>query len=87
MGAWYLNYLGGRVPGTIFSLAAYNAGQGRARGWAATFGNLPPILQVEAIPFIETRWYVRRIALSQAVYANILSGEPIAAAIRRFFGV
>lgn len=87
MGAWYLNYLAGRVPGTIFALAAYNAGQGRARGWAATFGDLPPILQVEAIPFIETRWYVRRIALSQAVYANILSGEPIAAAIRRFFGV
>jgi soluble lytic murein transglycosylase len=84
MGAYYLQFLAERVEGTIFRLAGYNAGLGRARRWRDQFGDLPPILQLEAIPFYETRWYVRRIAVSYAYYAARLGLDADVDALERF---
>ncbi|POR01297.1 hypothetical protein AU468_08235 [Alkalispirochaeta sphaeroplastigenens] len=75
MGAYYLNLLKTMVPDNlILQVASYNAGPGRGRGWQALFGDLPPELLVEAIPFVETRWYLRRIAVSSAWYQYLLDG-------------
>lgn len=69
MGAYYLDYLAGLLPEKIIlQLASYNAGPGRGRTWNTSFGDLSPELQIEAVPFIETRWYLRRIAVSSAWY-------------------
>ncbi len=85
MGAFYLDHLAGLFPeSTILQLAAYNAGPGRSRTWNSTFGDLSPELQVEALPFIETRWYLRRIAVSSAWYYVLAEGGDPAVEIPLF---
>jgi len=42
-------------------LASYNAGSGSGRRFMRTLGHLPTDLLVEAIPFAETREYVKRV--------------------------
>lgn len=75
MGSYYLSLLRTMVPeNLILQVASYNAGPGRGRGWQALFGDLPPELLVEAVPFVETRWYLRRIAVSSAWYQHLLDG-------------
>lgn len=76
MGAFYLDYLAEQLPDSpVLPLAAYNAGLGRGRTWSREFQDLPPLLQIEALPFIETRWYLRRIAVSAGWYHYLLTGE------------
>ncbi|MFP4210744.1 MAG: transglycosylase SLT domain-containing protein [Alkalispirochaeta sp.] len=74
--AYYLSYLGEQIDQPVLRLASYNAGLGRGRQWRDDFGELSPLLQIEAIPFIETRWYVRRIAVSAAIYQWLIDGTP-----------
>ena len=75
LGAFYLNYLNEQLPeSAVIQIAAYNAGLGRGRRWIAEFGDLPPLLQIEALPFIETRWYVRRVTVSAAIYQWLRDG-------------
>ena len=74
MSAYYLSYLAEELEPPVIRLAAYNAGLGRGRRWQASFGDLPPVLQVESLPFVETRWYLRRIAASRVVYRVLLEG-------------
>ena len=85
MGAFYLNYLDEQVGDLVLRLGAYNAGLGRGRRWRDQFGDLPPILQVEAIPFIATRWYVRRIAVSRAMFQWRMDGAPPESTLATFF--
>ena len=84
MGAFYLDYLSGQITSPVLRLAGYNAGLGRARRWTNSFGDLPPLLQIEALPFLETRWYLRRIAVSQAFYAYRFKGTAPRRAFTRF---
>ncbi len=79
MGAFYLDYLRGQLPESlIFQLGAYNAGLGRGRTWRREFGDLPALLQIEGLPFIETRWYLRRIFVSAGWYNHLLQGSDVA---------
>jgi soluble lytic murein transglycosylase len=66
-----------RYPELERSLAAYNAGPGRAASWSRTLldgsaadstGLADPELFVERIPYLETRNYIRRITVNRAVY-------------------
>ncbi|MEO8479034.1 MAG: lytic transglycosylase domain-containing protein [Gemmatimonadota bacterium] len=72
-----------RFPDLERSLAAYNAGPGKAAQWSRTLldgsdaGDGPladPELFVERIPYLETRNYIRRITVNRNVY-ELLYGE------------
>jgi soluble lytic murein transglycosylase len=84
MSAFYLNYLAGQLDSPVVRLAAYNAGLGRGRRWEAEFGDLPLVLQIEALPFVETRWYLRRIAVSHGFYHFRYHGADPADGVSRF---
>lgn len=55
--------------------AAYNAGAGRANRWLRQRGGIATDVWVEAIPFAETRGYVKAVLAFNVVYAWRL-GEP-----------
>lgn len=63
----------------IVSMAAYNAGPGRARQWIERFGNpraggVDPIDWIEFVPFGETRNYIQRVMENLQVYRAQLNG-------------
>jgi soluble lytic murein transglycosylase len=50
---------------------AYNAGLSRLRGWERSFAGLPIDLLAEAVPYPETRNYVRKILVSAVYYGAL----------------
>lgn len=65
----------------VLSLAAYNAGEGRARQWIKAYGDprdptIDVVNWIEQIPFEETRNYVQRVMENVAVYRYRLAGQP-----------
>jgi soluble lytic murein transglycosylase len=64
-GSYYLRYLLDHYHGNeMLAVAAYNAGLANVDGWVAR----DPSLTVDAIPFAETRNYVRRVLQAQVDY-------------------
>ena len=55
------------------ALLAYNAGLTRVRSWEKTAKGLPLDLFLEAVPFEETREYLRKILVSAVMYARLYS--------------
>ena len=74
LGARYLRGLIDRFDSLQDALLGYNAGPTRARRWRAQNGALPPILFQEAVPFYETRHYVRKIFVSASFYGRLYGG-------------
>ncbi len=67
----------------ILSLAAYNAGPGRAKAWTKANGmpndpEVDTIDWVESIPFDETRNYVQRVLENLQVYRSFLAKTEVA---------
>jgi soluble lytic murein transglycosylase len=61
-GSWYLRYLLRRYAGNeVLALAAYNAGAGNVDRWVAGERARERELTIAAIPFGETRNYVRKV--------------------------
>lgn len=56
---------------TILTLCAYNAGINAAKRWKSEFGDLPPDMFVERIPYRETRLYVKHILQHIAAYKRL----------------
>jgi soluble lytic murein transglycosylase len=70
-GAWYLRYLMGRYAGNeTFALAAYNGGEGNVDRWIDAAERRNEALTIEAIPFSETRTYVRRVQGAEREYRH-----------------
>jgi soluble lytic murein transglycosylase len=70
-GAWYLRYLMGRYAGNeAFALAAYNGGEGNVDRWIEAAERRNEALTIEAIPFSETRTYVRRVQDAERQYRH-----------------
>ncbi len=68
-GAWYLRYLMGRYAGNeTLALAAYNGGEGNVDRWLARAERENEALTIDAIPFAETREYVRRVRDAKREY-------------------
>ena len=68
-GSYYLRYLLDHYDGDeMLALAAYNAGLANVDSWVAHAGAAGRRLTMDAIPFTETRVYVRRVLDAQRAY-------------------
>jgi soluble lytic murein transglycosylase len=75
-GAWYLRYLMGRYAANrTFALAAYNAGEGNVDRWIDRARQRNAELTIAAIPFAETRNYVRRVLDAREQYRASYADE------------
>ncbi len=74
-GAYYLDQQLALFEGSIApALAAYNAGPGNAIGWYELAGD-DHDLYLETVNFSETRLYIRRIYVGQAIYRHLYEKE------------
>ncbi|MBI1249891.1 MAG: transglycosylase SLT domain-containing protein [Alphaproteobacteria bacterium] len=82
LGARHLSDLLDSFNGSyVLTIAAYNAGPGRAREWIEEWGDprarsVDVVDWIELIPFSETRNYVQRVLENVQVYRHRLSGAP-----------
>jgi soluble lytic murein transglycosylase len=75
-GAYYLRYLLDRYGGNeTFALAAYNGGEGNVDRWIVAARSRNKALTIDAIPFSETRAYVRRVRSAQRRYRTTYRRE------------
>lgn len=75
-GAYYLSYLYKYVASDWETVcAAYNAGFGRVNGWLADERYSDDGISLKAIPFEETRNYVKKIKESRAEYLELYFSE------------
>jgi soluble lytic murein transglycosylase len=75
-GAYYLRYLLDRYGGNeTFALAAYNAGEGNVDRWIDAARRRGQALSVDAIPFGETRAYVKKVERLKGDYRHKYAAE------------
>jgi soluble lytic murein transglycosylase len=68
-GSYYLRYLLEHYNGNeMLAVAAYNAGLANVDSWVARASAVGRALTIDAIPFGETRAYVRRVLAAQRSY-------------------
>lgn len=71
-GTWYLAYLEKEFGGnTVLALAAYNAGRGNVDDWIERYGWDPGFSDIDAIPYDETRHYVRSVLNNEKKYVEL----------------
>ena len=69
---WYLAELEREFGGNdILALAAYNAGRGNVREWMERWHWTDQFDEIEAIPYPETRLYVRRVLEDRQQYKRL----------------
>lgn len=72
LGAAYLRWMLNQFDGNlIYALAAYNGGPGNCTKWIRAYGHRPPEAFIEAIPFEETRDYVKKVLGNLAAYHTL----------------
>jgi soluble lytic murein transglycosylase len=71
IGAFYLDYLGGRLEHPLLSILAYNGGMSRVRRWHEASGSLPGDLFLETVEYRETRDFGRKVVSAASVYAYL----------------
>ena len=71
-GIWYLAELSNEFGGNrILTLSAYNAGRGTVWDWIDEYGWNKDFDDIDAIPYTETRKYVKRVLKSYDKYRTI----------------
>ncbi len=77
IGTWYLAHLQRQFgPDPVPVLAAYNAGQGNVRRWMEQGqGQSQATLEMEDIPFPETKDYVHKVLEYRDTYARLYQNE------------
>ena len=71
-GVWYLAELEREFGGNdILALAAYNAGRGNVRDWMEHSHWTDQFDEIDAIPYPETRLYVRRVLEDREQYKRL----------------
>lgn len=76
VGGYYYRYILGKQGGnTVFAVASYNAGPGNVNKWRARYDATDLDNFIEAIPFDETRDFVKKVLGNYAAYHS-LYGEP-----------
>lgn len=79
LGTSYLRMLWEQLDSSIvLASAGYNAGPGRPRNWRQklVFPSIEGEIFAEAIPFQETRDYVKKVSSNTVAYAHLLDGKP-----------
>lgn len=76
LGTRLLGRLQARLGHPALAVAAYNAGEGAVRGWLLDEGPVPLDELVEAIPYVQTRRYTKRVMTSRAAYRTLTDGGP-----------
>ncbi|BCR21697.1 lytic transglycosylase domain-containing protein [Borrelia sp. HM] len=71
IGTYYLSKRIGMVGDVYKALASYNGGIGNVRKWEKDYGHLPKELFVEAIPFGQTRNYIKKILVYAVLYDSL----------------
>ncbi|UNU73726.1 lytic transglycosylase domain-containing protein [Moraxella nasovis] len=72
-GTWYLNNLANTANGQIaVATASYNAGPNAAKKWLPKHGSIAADQYVEAIPYYETRDYVKHVMENATIYSSLL---------------
>ncbi len=85
IGAHYLSGLIDRFPTIMHALLAYNAGQGRVRSWMNARPLASDFYFHEAVPFLETRDYIRKILVSAVHYGELYHARPASETIEVIF--
>lgn len=85
LGAMHFSRQLGRVDNFPKALMAYNAGLSRVRSWEGSFPSFPVDLMVEAIPYAETRNYVRKILVSAVYYGALYYDRSLEQTVLQFF--
>lgn len=71
-GIWYLSTLQREFDGNdVLALAAYNAGRGNVQSWIREYGWPADFHDIDAIPYQETREYVRKVLLTEHKYRSL----------------
>ncbi len=72
-GTWYLADLAGKAGGQIVvATAGYNAGPNAAAKWLPRQGSISADQYVEAIPYVETRAYVKHVMENATIYSTLM---------------
>ena len=75
LGAYYLvRMLERSNDNKIYALASYNAGPGNVSRWRTRYPNMPSAEFLEAIPFRETRHFVKRVLGNYGAYHSLYLG-------------
>lgn len=75
-GCWYLRYLNDKFEGdTTKMLASYNAGPGKVQNWLSEKKYSSDGLNLETIPYEETKKYVEKITRAYEVYKSLYKIE------------
>jgi soluble lytic murein transglycosylase len=76
LGTWFLDYTHGEYDNnSLLAVASYNAGPGNVSKWLRELGISDPDEFVEAIPFDETRGYVRQVFGNYWNYLRLYNPE------------
>ena len=79
LGGAYLKELGARYENVgPFVYAAYNAGEGAVDKWLKRRDISDRLAWIEAIPYGETRGYVKNVARNMAIYSYLLAPQSAA---------
>ncbi len=81
----YIRWMQGRLDTMHSVLAGYNGGPNRVRRWRETWQDLSDELFIEAIPYAETRNYVKDILVAAVVYGFIYDNEEPIVVISEIF--
>ena len=76
MGAYYYSRLLRLLESIPKTLIAYNAVLGRLRSWEKKYKGLPIDLFIEALPYRETRGYLKKIIVSACIYSYLYEKKP-----------
>lgn len=69
LGTWYLAYILKEFDGNLVAaLAAYNGGKQKVREWLVTGTWSGSTQDLDRIPFLETRGFVRRVLRDYSIY-------------------
>lgn len=79
-GVWYLSELEYEFfENDILALAAYNAGRGNVHHWMDTNGWTKDFSDVDSIPYLETRNYVKRVLKCREKYGELYENSSTVA--------